>query len=140
MKRSLFLAILSFSFILVGCVAINSHSLTIKSEVNTRFVMGRDNEYKVNDGLWYLNYVSPPDTVVKWDGDRYYTLIFKTPTAIISDKEFIILKREKSTESTKFMIVKINNDKLVKWYRVKNEKKYMELRKKLGVPETLVFN
>lgn len=133
-------ATLSCLLVLNGCVTIYSHSLDVSSKINSRFVIAKDTYYSMNNGLWYLEIDSKPDSSYNWEGEKRYSFLYKNPTGFKSDSRFIILKKNSPSNHVRYMIVEIKNDKLVRGYRVKNEKKYIELRKKLNVPDSLKFS
>lgn len=121
-----------------GCIGTSHSPIIIKNGINSRFYIGKD-VYTNNKGLWYLKAVYPADTSANFEGQKYHYLLFSTPTGVGNNNEFIILKRELPKESVRYMIVKMRNDSLIRYYPVKNEKKFNELRHKLNVPDSLQF-
>ncbi len=129
-----------FSIVVIfsRCTSVKSYNVVIKKNINSQFVLGTE-QYEKHYGLWHLKYIISADDTLKTEETRYYSLAFKNPTDIGLNRNFIIVKNEQRKEQPKYMIVKIKNDSLIRYYSAKNEKKFLELRKKLNVPDSLNF-
>lgn len=134
--RFIFLGI-TISF-LSGCISISSTSVSIKKKISKRFCIAKDN-VNTNNGLWYIKGIFPTDTSVNFTGEIDYSFIFSNPTEMNYNNDFIVLKKEISKEPIRYMIVKIRNDSLLRYYPTKSYMKFNELRKKLNVPDSLQF-
>jgi hypothetical protein len=121
-----------------SCV-VSSRDIILTQKINSNFLIGQDKYHSVNNGIWYLKYSSCPDTSTDWEGYNEHILIFKNPTDVENNKDFIIARNANKKDKPSYIIVKISNDKLVKFYPARNEKKYMRLRGKLNVPDSLNF-
>ena len=139
MKIRFWLYIIFIELIFVRCVAPTTYSVVIKKNITNKFVLGKDTENSSLEGLWWLKYEALPDTSLKFEGIKHYILVFSKPTSITQDKNFILMKRELEKEPLRLMIIKLKEGNFERGYPIKTEKKYIELRKKLNVPDSLTL-
>ncbi len=69
-------------------------------------------------------------------GVKQYVLIFDKPTEMAVNENFILLKRGDEKHS-KYKIIKIEKGDSLKFYTRNKLSKYLKLRTKLGIPDSL---
>ena len=139
MKKIIFLCFLLTIF---GCYVRKISYLNEEQQIRLRFYLGSDDCHTIS-GLWYKwkVYEEPDpnsdDPYIR-RGDVRWALEQENPTHICDNENFILSARITHSEN-KFVIIKINNEKLEYNYGPMDNIKFKALRIKLGIPDSLIL-
>lgn len=119
---------------LLSACSIMSDNIIVKEKMTSNICLAQDADHKINYGLWSLKHQNYVDTVsdIKFDE---WLLVFRNPTYIAHNNDYILGK----TEKNKYVIVKLKEGKLERYYMERSETKFINKRKELNVPDSLVL-
>lgn len=116
-----------------GCLPL-SENIMVKEKITRDICIAQETDNKINFGLWSLKYKNSVDTAsaIKFDE---WLLIFRNPTHIAYNSDYILGK----TEKNKYVIVKLKEGKLERYYIARGTNKFIAKRKELNIPDSLVL-
>lgn len=119
--------------LLLSACSIMSENILVKQKLTNNICLAQDAYAYVNYGIWSLK-TNPVD--IPLSETDSWSLIFRDPTHIAYNNDYVLGKSGKN----KYIIVKLKEGKLERYYIERDTAKFIAKRKEFNVPDSLVLS
>ena len=110
----------------------SSSNILIDKKINSEFCIS--DKKSINYGFWILKDTNEIYLENRSDSVYRWLRVFKTPTHMVNNNNFILGKNKKE-----YVIIKLKKNKIENIFFVKDSLNFLQKRVKLNIPDSLVL-